>query len=121
MEINDSKKGDVLILELVGRLDAATCNKLQEKITSLINVGERTFLVDCYRLEYISSAGLRVFYRSANDLAPSGGRIAFCALHPSVKNVFDVVDMVADFSIFAGREEAIRNLTSPSQGPSQGV
>jgi anti-sigma B factor antagonist len=115
MEANTSRKNDIAIIELKGRLDAVTCPKVEEKILSMIDGGDLKLLVDCQHLEYISSAGLRVFYRAAKKLAPLKGRLAFCALTHGIKNVFDVVDMDMDFSIFDTREQAISNFSSPFQ------
>jgi len=110
MEINEDKRGDVVILSLSGRLDATTAKTFQERILSVINSGAQRLVVDFSQLEYISSSGVQVFYQVSVKLKEKGGRIVFCRLSDPVKRVFDIVDMAVDFPIFITREEAIANL-----------
>jgi len=111
MEINEDKRGDVVILSLSGRLDVTTAKTFHERIFSVIDSGVQRLVVDFSQLEYVSSSGLRVFYQVSVKLKEKGGRIVFCRLSDPVKRVFDIVDMAADFPIFVTREEAIENLS----------
>src|SRR5215475_15956739 len=110
MEINEDKRGDVVILSLSGRLDATTAKTFQERILSVIDSGAQRLVVDFSQLEYISSSGVQVFYQVSVKLKEKGGRIVFCRLSDPVKRVFDIVNMAVDFPIFITREEAIANL-----------
>jgi|SRR5215467_2245411 len=111
MEINEDKRGDVVILSLSGRLDVTTAKTFHERIFSVIDSGVQRLVVDFSQLEYVSSSGLRVFYQVSVKLKEKGGRIVFCRLSDPVKRTFDIADMAADFPIFVTREEAIENLS----------
>ena len=59
--IDDDLVGDVLELRVTGRLDSLTAPQLLEVYENRKAAGEiRKVQVDCYALDYISSAGLRV-------------------------------------------------------------
>lgn len=60
MEIIKSKTGDILQLRLVGRLDTITAPSLEKMLDEeLPSLNELIFELEA--LEYISSAGLRIF------------------------------------------------------------
>ncbi|MGN0670985.1 MAG: STAS domain-containing protein [Oscillospiraceae bacterium] len=59
MTINQNKTTDALVLELEGRLDTITAPELEE-VVEKIPEDVNKLIVDMAKLEYISSAGLRV-------------------------------------------------------------
>ena len=59
MTINTTKDGSVLTVALEGRLDTMTAPELEEVLGKEMPAAEKLIL-DFDKLEYISSAGLRV-------------------------------------------------------------
>lgn len=51
--------GDLMILRADGGLNASTAGQLSEQVTALVKGGVRNIIVDCSKLEIISSVGLR--------------------------------------------------------------
>ena len=85
---------DILYIAVEGRIDASNANDAEEKIFSIKNdnPGKHTVL-DADRLEYISSAGLRVILR----LRKEEPKLAIINVAPDVYEVFDMTgftDMV---------------------------
>ena len=107
MEIAESKRDGTVILGVEGRVDASNADVLEEKLLGLIAAGERQLVLDCARLDYISSAGLRVLLVAAKRLSPAGGRIAVCALQEQIKHIFEIAGLPSIFSIYATAGEAI--------------
>jgi anti-anti-sigma factor len=62
MEMTEQKAAGVLTLSLSGRLDATTAKAFEEKVIGEIESGERRIVIDLAQLDYVSSAGLRVFF-----------------------------------------------------------
>ncbi|MBI2470808.1 MAG: STAS domain-containing protein [Planctomycetes bacterium] len=110
MEITENKRNNIIILELKGNLNVMTTNLLEEKFTALIEHGERLLVVDFSRLDYISSAGLRVFLIAAKKLKNVNGKIALSSLKPQIKEVFDIAGFSSIFSIFNSQEDAVHGL-----------
>ena len=59
MKINSNKSNDVLTIELDGRLDTTTAPDLASFIGENYN-GTDAIVINCEKLAYVSSAGLRV-------------------------------------------------------------
>ena len=88
---------DIIVLEengaklvcINGRLDTVTSPELEKAVTPLIEVGG-TVIFNCEKMEYISSAGLRVVLSTHKQCAASGGRFIVRNLTSEVKSVFDL-------------------------------
>ena len=85
---------DIIYIAVEGRIDASNAAEAEEKIFGIKkdNPGKHTVL-DAYKLEYISSAGLRVILR----LRKEEPKLAIINVAPDVYEVFDMTgftDMV---------------------------
>jgi anti-sigma B factor antagonist len=107
MDISDSKRHDVVIVRVQGRLDASNAAVLQDRLLGLIGAGARHLVVDCEPLEYISSAGLRVLLVAAKRIRVVGGEIGLAALRGPIKDVFDIAGFSALFPMHRGVDEAV--------------
>ncbi len=112
MKISEESRGDVVVLDIEGHLNAITCNDLEKRLNTLIERGEKLFLLDFPRLDYISSAGLRVLLVTAKKLKTCNGQIVLASVKGQVKKVFDAAGFSALFRMFNTREEAMRNFCS---------
>jgi anti-sigma B factor antagonist len=110
MEISERKTAEVVTLSLAGKLDTSTAKAFEEKILGQIEAGERRIVIDLAKLDYVSSAGLRVFVLAAKRLDGAHGKIVLCALRDSVKQVFDIAGFSSIFSVYGSHDEAIKNL-----------
>ena len=88
MEIQKTLTGTNLTVKLEGRLDTTTAPKLEKELRG--NVDGITCLVfDLERLEYVSSAGLRVFLIMQQTMNKQGEMI-FKNVNDTVMEVFDI-------------------------------
>lgn len=110
MEISEDRKADAVVLALSGKLDATTAKTFEKKILSQIESGERRFVINLAQLEYISSAGLRVFLLAAKRLNSANGKILLSSLQDSVREVFDITGFSSVFCIYGSDDDAIKNL-----------
>ena len=110
MDITEDKKNNIVILGLRGNLNVMTANLLEEKFTALIDRGERRLVVDFSQLDYISSAGLRVFLIAAKKLKSVQGKIVLSSLNAQIKEIFDISGFSSIFPMFNSREDAIHGL-----------
>src|SRR5262245_9510794 len=107
MDISEDRKAGAAILALSGKLDATTAKTFEEKILQVINSGAQRLIVDRSLLEYVSSAGLRVFLLAAKRLRANDGKIALCGLQDHIRQVFDLAGFSSTLSIYGSRDEAI--------------
>jgi anti-anti-sigma factor len=108
MEITELKAGTVSVLKLNGRLDANTSNPAQEKFAALLEHGEKNFAVDLSSLDYISSAGLRVFMMVSKRLKNCGGKIVVCCAQDPIKELFEIAGFSDLFLMCSTVDEAMR-------------
>lgn len=88
MTVNKIEEGDKLIIKVEGRLDAATAPKLEEEVTESIR-GVKKLEFDFEKLEYISSAGLRVLL-SAQKTMNKQGSMAVLHVNETIMEIFEV-------------------------------
>ena len=88
MKINKKQDGGKLVIALEGRLDTTTAPELEKELkTSLDGVADLT--LDMAKLDYISSAGLRVLL-SAHKTMMKQGQMKVINASEIVTEVFDV-------------------------------
>ncbi|MCQ2437483.1 MAG: STAS domain-containing protein [Clostridia bacterium] len=77
-----------LEIALTGRLDTVTAPDLESELTASID-GIEHLVMDFTKLEYISSAGLRVLL-SAQKMMNEQGSMEVCHVNDSIREVFDI-------------------------------
>ena len=94
------------IIELTGRIDSTNSNKLEEEILKEIENYKGEIIFDAKKLDYISSAGLRVILniKKKNDET----KVINCK--PEIYEIFDMTGFVEMMDISkAYREISIEN------------
>jgi anti-sigma B factor antagonist len=107
MEISTSESGDVQILSFQGNLDTNTAPDAESEINGLIDGGVQKLLVNFEKLDYISSAGLRILLATAKKLKASSGDLKICCLNQTVQEVFDISGFATILSVSSSEEEAL--------------
>ena len=100
MEIKKTKSESGLLVALVGRLDTNTAPELEKSVSNELNTVKQLNL-DLGKLDYISSAGLRVVLTLHKAMGAKGGKLV--VQHPK-DEVMEVFDMTG-FSSFLTIEE----------------
>ncbi len=90
MEITHRYEGQVAIASVVGSLDALTAPDLNEFFNRWLTEGNSKLVVDLSRLEYTSSAGLRVLLSAVKEARAHGGDLRLAAAQTNVKKVFEL-------------------------------
>jgi len=90
MEFAQDRVGEVAIVKLAGRLDSSTAQPAEENLTQMLGSGTPRLAIDMSRLEYISSAGLRVLLVVAKKVQQAQGKMVLFGLVPNVREVFSV-------------------------------
>ncbi len=107
MEISVTESGDVRILSFQGNLDTNTSPQAESEINSLIDAGTQKLLVNFEKLDYISSAGLRILLATAKKLKASEGDLKICGLNETVQEVFDISGFATILSVTKTEDEAL--------------
>ena len=99
----------MVVLSVDGRVDASNAAILEQKILAVIAAGENHLVIDCARLEYMSSAGLRVLLIAAKRLANTG-KLGVASLNNQIREVFDIAGFSSIFQIYGTQDEAVAAL-----------
>jgi anti-anti-sigma factor len=67
-------------------------------------------IIDCAALDYVSSAGLRVFLLVARGAKRAGVALALCSLKPAVREIFDVSGFSQIIAVHADRAAALAQM-----------
>ena len=92
MTIHQNKEGTKLLMALEGRLDTSTAPELETAIDNAI-AGVEELVMDCEKLEYISSAGLRVILK-AQKIMNAQGEMKLTHVNETIMEVFDITGFV---------------------------
>ena len=91
---------DVVILSADGGLNSDTAGEFVAQLETLVDSGIKQIIVDCTRLEYISSYGIGVLVRLHNKLAKHGGDVKVAAAQSKVLQVLTLMRMGKVFEIY---------------------
>jgi anti-anti-sigma factor len=78
-------------LRLAGRLDNESVADLDREVNKILDSPLKVLVFDLGGLEYVSSAGLRTFFRAQRSLKQRAGKVLFLNLQAQVQKVFDIV------------------------------
>ena len=88
MTINKTQNGNELTIAVEGRLDTMTAPELEAELSKSLE-GTESLILDFSKLDYISSAGLRVLL-SAHKVMSCKGGMKVTNVNEIVQEVFEV-------------------------------
>ncbi|MBR2490158.1 MAG: STAS domain-containing protein [Ruminiclostridium sp.] len=98
MTISKKLDGENLMMALEGRLDTTTAPQLENECkVCLYEVKE--LILDLEKLEYISSAGLRVLLAAQKQMQKQGGGMVVKNVNETIMEVFEVTGFVEILTI----------------------
>ncbi|PKG31379.1 STAS domain-containing protein, partial [Methanoregula sp.] len=116
MEITASRTGQRLVLTLTGRMDGAGARQVTAAIRQNLTDHDQALIFDLGGVEYLSSAGLRVFQECAQKMKERRGRIAICRLQDFVRKLFVSGGFLRILEEFPDSGSALA-ATAGSEGP----
>lgn len=97
MTITKTQDANKLTIALDGRLDTTTSPQLEAELRTAVNgISELNF--DLEKLDYISSAGLRVLL-AAQKVMNKQGEMKIKNVKPEIMEIFDVTGFIDIFTI----------------------
>lgn len=107
MEVVEQTEGDALVLAISGRIDGKTAKAFEEKVTGALAASAGKVVIDCAGVDFISSAGLRVFLIAAKRLKASGRDLVVCGLQPLVQEIFETTGFYSILTVVPDRAAAL--------------
>ncbi len=107
MEITDAINERCLILRLRGRLDAFGSKELDAVLEAKKRDDLVCVVVDMAGVDYLSSAGLRVFLKAQKNFSQRGGAVILAAVQPYCASVLEISGFAQALSVFPTLEEGV--------------
>ena len=95
MEFAERKQGSAVVVSPAGRLDPLGAQALEVRVADVVERGESAVVLDCSRVVYVSSAGLRALLLGARICQQGGGQLTVAALRPECRRVVEVSGLLA--------------------------
>lgn len=112
MHLPTRKEGSITIASLIGQIDSVNAPELERSLMQLLDGDTQHLLIDCSGLEYINSAGLRVFLLSAKRLENQPGALAFCSLNDNIRMIFETIGFDRVLTVYPDATSAIIGMKS---------
>jgi anti-sigma B factor antagonist/stage II sporulation protein AA (anti-sigma F factor antagonist) len=104
LQITVDEKSGSKILRIDGRLDAVSSTQFDESLTKVDESSQNVF-VDFSKVEYLSSAGMRVMLAHSKKMSAKQGKLVF----------FQISEEVMEIIKMAGFEKILTIRSSESQ------
>jgi anti-sigma B factor antagonist len=102
--------GTTTILIPAGRLDFAAAEGFQKQVELVLSGSAsppKALILDCAQLEYVSSAGLRIFLLAAKSAQRAAIWMSLCSLRPAVREVLDLSGFSRVMNVYPDRAAAL--------------
>ena len=113
--INVSSEGDVTVVELADRkiLDEINIMQIGEQLSQLVASADVPKIVlDFANVEHMSSSALGVLITMHKRVREKSGKLALCAIQPTIREIFEITRLNEIFAICDDRGQAVSSMES---------
>lgn len=93
MDINIIEEGNTITAAFDGRLDTVAAQQIAETIEPLLDNADQNIILDCEKMPFISSSGLRIFLKIRKEVAAKGGKMYLKNVCLDVQQVFKMTKL----------------------------
>jgi anti-anti-sigma factor len=85
---------DKFYVTLDGELDTAAAEEVEKTLQPLYNTNGQDVLIDCTKLEYIASSGLRILISILKGAKAGGSKVVLKNLNEDIESVFKLTGFI---------------------------
>ena len=86
-------KNDVTLIEVGGQLIVGNRQLLKEQVLDQLERGDRKFIVDFSKTDYIDSSGLGVLVTLSKKIREQGGQLSLVSLSEDLRTLFELTKL----------------------------
>ena len=90
----------ITVVAVDGGLDTQTAGQFHDAVQKLVDAGLKRLIIDCDRLNYISSYGVGTLLRIHSHMAEHGGDVKLANVHGVIFEVLKLMHLNHTFSIY---------------------
>jgi anti-anti-sigma factor len=110
MKLSIRFENGINIFELAGKLDSSNAQSFKDEFLNQLSADRLKVIINCAQLEFLSSAGIRIFYLASQKTKNFDTKIVFCNASENIQRVFEIIDFNSDFAVYNSLEEALNSL-----------
>jgi anti-sigma B factor antagonist len=116
MQIEERAVGDVVVLDLKGRITLGDGDQLlKDKVNSLVNQGHKGIVLNLAGVPYIDSAGLGEIVGSYTTVSRQSGSLKLLNLTKKITDLLAITKLLTVFETFDSEDEAVRSFSASAK------
>ena len=113
MQIEERAFGDVVVLDLKGRVMLGEGDELlKDKVNSLLSQGIKKIILNLADVPYVDSAGLGEIVRTFTTVSRQGGSLKLLNLTKRITDLLSITKLLTVFETFDSENEAVRSFSA---------
>ena len=97
MKTTIQQSEDKYLITLEGEMDTAAAVEVEKQLQPLYNTNGQDVIIDCSKLEYIASSGLRILISILKGAKAAGSKVVMKNMNEDIKNVFKITGFISLF------------------------
>ena len=85
------------VATLEGEMDTVAAMEVEETLKPLYTSNGKDVIIDCTKLEYIASSGLRILLSILKGAKTAGSKVVMRGVNSDIKNVFQLTGFISLF------------------------
>jgi anti-sigma B factor antagonist len=116
MQISERSIGDVMVLDLKGKITLGEGDELlKDKVNSLINQGQRKIVLNLGEVPYLDSAGLGEVVRAYTTVSREGGSLKLLNLTKRITDLLSITKLLTVFETFDSESDAVKSFSASAK------
>ena len=108
MDIKQSPQGEVMILNIAGKImGGPDYETFHSEIKTLIKEGYVDILLNMSKVSWINSTGLGILVSAYHTLKKNGGVMKICEVSPRIDNILNVTQLKLVFETYDKQKDAL--------------
>lgn len=116
MQIDERTIGDVLVLDVNGRITLGEGDEiLKDKVNSLLNQGKKKIVLNLAEVPYVDSAGLGAIVRTYTTVSRQGGNLKLLSLTKRITDLLAITKLLTVFETYESENDAVQSFSASAQ------
>ena len=116
MQIDERSIGDVLVLDIKGRITLGEGDELlKDKVNSLLNQGTKKIVLNLAEVPYVDSAGLGEIVRTYTTVSRQGGSLKLLNLTKRITDLLAITKLLTVFEVYESETDAVQSFSASAK------
>ena len=111
LKLTVDRRDALAVIYTEGYINNQGGEEIAREAFKLIDDGEKTLLLNLSGTKIVNSIGISILIEIIERMLEIEGRLAFCALTPTIEKTFHIMGLTQYASIFADEESAVGELS----------